>query len=482
VADVHASRHDPNTVYAVFNNHKSGDFKPYVLVSTDRGRNWRSIAGDLPDRHVTWTIYQDHVDPDLLFVGTELGLFFSIDGGGKWVQLKGGMPTVAVRDLEIQQRENDLVVATFGRGFYILDDYTSLRHVDEAALADDAILFPVKDAWMYNQAQPAGYREKGTMGHSYFTAPNPSYFTAPNPPFGAVFTYYLRGAVQTRAQERRERERQLRERDEPVYYPSWDELRAEDREDDPAVILTVTDDAGNVVRRIKGPARAGLHRVAWDLRHPAFTPSRRGDGSGPAVVPGTYAVNLAKLADGELTPLGQPQTFEARPLGLATLAASDKAALLAFQQKLGRLQRAVVGANRVVAETLEQLDAIQNALLNTPGAGAEPFGEVRGLKERLYGIREQLTGDETVSSRAEFTPPSITDRVQRAVGGFWASSPPTAAHRRNYEIAGRAFEGVLEQLRVLVEVDMKELGAQLEELGAPWTPGRGVSRWRFEPQ
>jgi hypothetical protein len=383
------------------------------------------------------------------------------------------MPTVAVRDLEIQQRENDLVVATFGRGFYILDDYSPLRHVDEASLANDAVLFPVKDAWMYIEAQPAGYREKGTMGHSYFTAPNP--------PFGAVFTYYLREAVQTRTQERRESERQLRERDEPVYYPSWDELRAEDREDDPAIILTVTDNAGDVVRRIEGPARAGLHRVAWDLRYPAFTPSRRGDGSGPAAVPGTYTVSLATLVDGELTPLAQPQTFQARPLGLATLAASDKAALLAFQQKLGRLQRAVVGADRVVDETLDQLGAIQNALLNTPGAGPETFAEVRSMKERLYDIQEQLTGDETVSSRAEFTPPSITDRVQRAVGGFWASSPPTATHRRSYEIAGREFEALLGELRSLIEVDMRALGERLEAIGAPWTAGRGVPMWRFEP-
>jgi photosystem II stability/assembly factor-like uncharacterized protein len=473
VADVHASRHDPNTVYAVFNNHKNGDFKPYVLKSTDRGRSWRSIAGDLPERHVTWTIYQDHVDPDLLFVGTEFGLFFSVDGGGRWVQLKGGMPTVAVRDLEIQQRENDLVVATFGRGFYILDDYSPLRHVDEAALANDAVLFPVKDAWMYIEAQPAGYREKGTMGHSYFTAPNP--------PFGAVFTYYLRDAVKSRAQERREHERQLRERGEPVYYPSWDELRAEDREDEPAIILTVTDGAGNVVRRIKGPARAGLHRVAWDLRYPAFTPSGRGDGSGPMAMPGTYTVSLAKLVDGELMPLGEPQTFEARPLGLATLAASDKAELLAFQQRLGRLQRAVMGANRVVDETLDQLGAIQNALLNTPGAGPETFAEVRSMKERLYDIQEQLTGDETVSSRAEFTPPSITDRVQRAVGGFWASSPPTATHRRNYEIAGQQFEPALGELRSLIEGDMRALSERLEAMGAPWTPGRGLPTWRFEP-
>ncbi len=124
-----ASRHDANTAYAVFNNHKEGDFKPYVLKSTDRGQSWRPITADLPDRHVTWSIVEDHESANLLFVATELGLFFTVDGGGHWIQFTGGVPTVAFRDLEIQRRENDLVAASFGRGFFILDDYSPLRHV-----------------------------------------------------------------------------------------------------------------------------------------------------------------------------------------------------------------------------------------------------------------------------------------------------------------------------------------------------------------
>ena len=249
-----------------------------------------------------------------------------------------------------------------------------------------------------------------------------------------------------------------------------------------ATVLQYYSASSHVVNSSGNPLPDPIPLSIWDLRYPAFTMSRRGDGSGPMAVPGTYRVSLAKLVDGELMPLGQPQSFEARPLGLATLAASDKAALLAFQQKLGRLQRAVMGANQVVEETLDQLGAIQNALLNTPEAGPETFAEVRSLKERLFDIREALSGDETVTSRAEFTPPSITDRVERAVGGFWASSAPTATHQRNYEVAGQEFETVLGELRALVEVDMRQLGERLEGLGAPWTPGRGVPTWRFEPQ
>jgi photosystem II stability/assembly factor-like uncharacterized protein len=473
VADVLASRHDANTVYAVFNNHKAGDFRPYVLKSTDRGRNWRSVTGDLPDRHITWSIVEDHESADLLFVATEFGLFFTVDGGRKWIELKGGVPTIAFRDLEIQRRENDLVGASFGRGFFIFDDYTPLRHVSEDVLAREAVLFPVKDAWMYIQAGPLGYSARGSQGAAYYTAPNP--------PFGAVFTYYLRDGLKSLERQRQDRERQRQRDGQPVYYPTWDELQAEDREDDPAIVLTVTDEAGNVVRRIEAPASAGMHRVAWDLRYPAFTPARPGRrSSGPMAVPGTYTVRAAKLVDGLFTLLGESQSFEARPLGLATLAASDKAAVLAFQEKVGRLQRAVVGANRVVEETLEQLRYAKQALIDAPRADAALFQEVRALEERLLDIEEALTGDETVSSRAEYTPPSITARVQRAVGGFWSSSPPTATHRRSYEIAGQEFGPVLEDLRLLVEVDMAALSERLEAIGAPWTPGRGVPAWTPE--
>ena len=326
---------------------------------------------------------------------------------------------------------------------------------------------------MYVESGPMGYSEKGSQGAAYFTAPNP--------PFGAVFTYYLRDALKSQKRQRQEREAQARRQGEPVRYPNWDELQREDRADGPAVILTVSDEDGNVVRRITGGTSAGIHRVAWDLRYPAFSPARRGRGSsGPMVVPGMYSVQLAQMVDGVFTPMGEPQSFQAKPLGLATLAASDKAALLAFQEKVGRLQRAVLGANRVVDETLEQLGLVESALLNTPAADASLFGQVRDLLHRLYDIDERLTGDVTQSSRAEFTAPGITQRVQRIVENFWSSSAPTTTNQQNYEIAGRAFQQVLEDLRVLVDVDMTELGERLEAIGAPWTPGRGVPNWSFE--
>ncbi|MCH8963062.1 MAG: glycosyl hydrolase, partial [Bacteroidetes bacterium] len=266
VHDIEASQHDANTVYAVFNNHKKGDFKPYLLKSTDRGQTWESITGDpsdslrtgLPERGSTYTLVQDHVDEDLLFAGTEFGIFFTVDGGSTWVQLESGLPTIAIRDLEIQRRESDLVAASFGRGFYILDDYTALRDLDEDLIAQEAHLFPIKKAWMYVQDAPLAGDEKAFQGASFYTAPNP--------PFGATFTYYLKESLKTRKQVRQDEEGKLAKENQDVFYPSWDDLKAEDREEEPAVILTVRDEDGQVVRRLAGStsmSSSSLWRITW---------------------------------------------------------------------------------------------------------------------------------------------------------------------------------------------------------------------------
>ncbi|HSG82832.1 MAG TPA: glycosyl hydrolase, partial [Gemmatimonadota bacterium] len=175
VNDLEASLHDDNTVYAVLNNHKRGDFKPYVYKSTNRGRSWTNITGDLPERGSTYTIVEDHVNPNLLFVGTEFGIFATLNGGQNWIQLKGGMPTIAVRELEIQRRENDLVAASFGRSFFILDDYTPLRELSAQLLQNAAYMFPIKTAELYIEAGPLGGGEKASQGSMFFTAPNPEF-------------------------------------------------------------------------------------------------------------------------------------------------------------------------------------------------------------------------------------------------------------------------------------------------------------------
>jgi hypothetical protein len=464
VADVVASQHDPNTVFAVFNNHKEGDFAPYLLKSADRGQTWTSIRGDMPDRQPAWTIVQDHVNPDLLFAGTEFALYFTIDGGEHWVEFTGGVPTIAFRDLEIQRRENDLVGATFGRGFLILDDYTPLRHVDQAILGEEAVLFPVRDALQYVEASPIG----GAQGDDFFSAPNP--------PYGAVLTYFLRDALKTRRQERQDEDRRRVAAGERIAYPSWDELRAEDRELDPAIVLTVTDEEGNVVRRLTGPTGSGFHRVAWDLRYPS--PASSGGSSGPMVLPGSYSVTLAKHVDGEIARLSGTQSVEVLALDNATLPASDRSAVLAFRRELGELQRAVMATNAALNETITQLRDLREVLLSAPSADAALVQDVRGLETRLLDAQMRLTGDRAISSRAEFVPPSILDRVQRAVRAqFGSTANVTSTHRRNYEIAAAEFAPLLDDLRVLIESELNGVVQRVEAAGVPWTAGRGLPRW-----
>jgi photosystem II stability/assembly factor-like uncharacterized protein len=482
VSRLEASPKDADTVFAAFDNHKMGDFKPYLFKSTDRGKTWTSIVGDLPQKGTVYSLVQDFVNPDLLFTGTEFGLYFSVDGGRKWTQLNGGLPINAVRDLVIQKRENDLVAATFGRGFYILDDYTPLRSVKPETLQKDFVTFPVKPAWMYVESAPRGLTGKSFQGESFYVAPNP--------PFGAVFTYYLKDDLKTLQKQRVEVEKEVEQEGGNPPYPNWDQLKAEEREKEPVILYTVTDSEGNVVRRGTGPTTAGFHRVSWDLRYPTTQPTSLTEPSGenvfnnppqgPLAVPGQYTVSFAKRVGGKLTPLGEPQTFTTQPLGLASLPAEDYPAVLAFQEKTARLVRAVYGANKLVKETQERINYIQRALLNTPKADQKLVDEAEALETRLQNIDEKLNGNSVIRAHNEADPPSIIERVGQVVNGHWTStSAPTETHLEGYRLASQAFAPVLADLRQLIEVDLKNLENKLEAAGAPWTPGR-VPTWQPE--
>jgi photosystem II stability/assembly factor-like uncharacterized protein len=481
VSRVLASNHHAETVYASFDNHKNSDFAPYLLRSTDAGKSWTSLKGNLPANGPVLAIAEDHVNPNLLFVGTEFGLFFSIDGGQKWVQLKGGFPTIAVRDLVIQKRENDLVAGTFGRGIYILDDYTPLRIIKPDVLAKESNLFPVKDAMMYIQAQPLGGRGKSFQGESFYTAENP--------PFGATFTYYLKSQLKTRRQLRRDAEREAERKGVAAPYPTRDDLRHEDEEEPPSVLLTVTDSQGRVVRRLAGPTGAGIHRVSWDLRYPApsLSQQRAADDdddtfgpppSGPLVMPGKFSVTLSKRVGGVSTPLGGPQEFTVFVEGQSAMTPADRAALVEFQQKVARLQRAVVGSLEAANGVRTRLAAIKRAIVETPGADARLDDEASALDKRTNEILGALRGESSLRARNENLPPSIAERVNGIVSDHrMSTSRPTQTQMEQYAVAASDFEQVLARLRGLIEGDLARLEKALEAAGAPWTPGR-IPEWK----
>ena len=472
VEDITASRHDANVAYAVFDNHKKGDYRPYVMRTVDRGASWEMMVDGLPARGTAHTIVEDHENPNLLFVGTEFGLFFSIDGAQSWQELSG-LPTIAVRDLEIQRREGDLVVTTFGRGFYILDDYAPLR-TDIAELESGSTLFPVRDAWLFNPDSRRGWGGKGDWGTGRYAAENP--------PNGAVFSYYLAEDLLTRREQRREQEKERAEKGEDNPYPSWDELRREDREEAPSLTFTITDSEGKVVRRIGGPAKKGFHRVAWDMRQPAPDPVAleaqtdrapwESEPEGPMVLPGLYSVTLSRRVEGQAQVIAGPQPFELKPLFTGGLVADDRAAVLEFQERTAELYRAVMGADRAAGEIETRIEYLMKAVEETPAATEQRAAAVRALDVRMQELQVRLNGDRSVSRRAEPVPLSLTSRVGIIAGGSWNSqSAVTGNFRDSYEVAAAQFPDIVAELRS-ISSDLANLEAELEAEGAPWTPAR----------
>ncbi len=465
VSHILASKHDPNVVYASFDNLKNDDFKPYILKSTDKGKKWTSISANLPENGTVHTIEQDHVNPDLLFIGTEFGFFFSLDGGKKWIQQKSGLPTIPVRDIDIQERENDIVIATFGRGFYVLDNYTPLRHTTSEILEQDAYIFPVKDALMYIEK-----RGKTNQGSTYYKSENPE--------MGATFTYYMNESLKTKKQKRKDAEKKGN-----LEYPTVDELRAENEEVAPYLLFTIKDETGYTVRQLKTSASSGIKRIVWDFRYPSTFPPRSNSreynaGFGMMALPGNYSVILGKVVDGVYTDLAGPQNFRAVVLNNSTLPAEDREELVAFQKKVSELSRAVQGAASAADNLSDTIKMIKVALSNTPAAPAELMARALRIEEDNRAVLRAFNGDRTHSRIGENQPPSIRGRLNNLIYSHYrSSSAPTQTMRDDYRIIGEEFEPQLEKLKNLISVELKDLETSMESIGAPWTPGR-IPVWK----
>ena len=393
------------------------------------------------------------------------------------------MPTISVRDLAIQKRENDLVVGTFGRSVYILDDYTPLRTLNPETFQHEAAVFAIKDAMMYIQAQPLGGRGKSFQGESFFTADNP--------PFGATFTYYLKEAPKTQKQKRQDAEKDAQKKGGgggEVPYPKMEQLSAEEEEEEPSLFFTVSDSAGRVVRRLNTPASPGINRVNWDLRYPAAVLSTRtpspeeeifGDPpGGPLVMPGKFTVTLSKRVNSVTTQVAGPQEFSVYVEGQSSMTAADRAALAEFQQKVARLQRAVSGALETANQLKTRLGLIKRALNETPAADAKLTDDAAAIDKKTNEILKALRGDQALRARQENLPDSISELVGTIVGGQrMAIQRPTPTQMEQYAAAAAEFGQVLARLRALVEGDLMKLEKAMEAAGAPWTPGR-IPEWK----
>jgi photosystem II stability/assembly factor-like uncharacterized protein len=471
-----ASQHDANTVFALFNNHQNGDFKPYAMKSTDAGRTWTSINANLPARGSTYAIAEDHVNPNLLFLGTEFGAFFSVDGGAKWIQFRGGVPTIAVRDIAIQRTENDLLLGTFGRGIYVLDDYSPLRNVTRAMIDAGSHLFPVKDALMFVRSNSTF---AGSQGASFYTAPNPAY--------GATFTYFLKESPRTLRQRRQEAERAAERARQPIRYPTIEQLRAETEEEPPALIFTITDADGKIVRRLNAPAGQGVQRVVWDMRHTAPSisaappqipggggpPEGFGGGGGPQgpfVMPGKYTVTMASRVNGVVTSLPGSQTFDVVVEGRENMSDADRKALAEFQRKVSTLQRSVSGANDAATAAKTRIGLLKRAAADAPVDNKNLISQAEGFDNEIDFLINKIRGGR---ANSEIPPPSIAQRVNNIAGTIRLSTvKPTQTQLDNYELSTSEFAPIFARLKKLIEVDLPRFEKELEDAGAPLTPGR----------
>jgi photosystem II stability/assembly factor-like uncharacterized protein len=476
VSDILPDRFDENVVYACFDNIQRDDFKPYLLKSTDKGKSWKSITGNLPEKNTVLSISQDFVDPELLFVGTEFGAYFTIDGGRIWTQLKSGIPTIKVPDMVIQEKECDLVVATFGRGFYILDNYAPLRELSKESREKESIIFPVKDALMYTQE--GSYYGQGS-----------NFFYAPNPPFGATFTYYLKEVPKMLKETRKEKEKELVKDKKPIPMPTLQELRAEEKEIPPYLIFTVKDTKGNIVRKLSATPSKGTSRITWDLRYAGnneiglkeekFDPYSAG-GSGILAMPGKYTVSMSMVFHEEEKELADPVEFEAKILSNTSLPPADRAELVAFNDKVSVLVNAVNGAEEFARELMKRAQYVKQAIQNTPGAPFSLMRDAVKVEQNLDHILWTLNGQVPKASEEENwpAPPPIKTRLSAIMEASWGNtSMPTQTQRDQYALLEDELPPILAQLKEISEKDLKALEDEMDKLGAPWTPGR-VPEWK----
>lgn len=476
VNSVFLSRHDENVIYIAFNHHKFGDFKPYVFKSTDKGKTWNAIQSNLPKRGSVYAIEEDHKDANLLFVGTEFGVFFSPNKGQHWKQLKNGLPTIAVRDIAIQEREDDLILGTFGRGFYVLDDYSPLRFIENKSPSDKAMIYPIRTALMWEQSSPLGLPGKSFQGDNFYTAENLG--------SEALITYYYNEAFESLKRKRQANEKKLVSKGNDTNYPSYEDLKAEQEEVTPELLFIIKDANNNIVKKEFRPVKKGVQRFHWDLRFtqqtpinfskPAFYNPFGGNDEGTLVAPGMYSVEMALFKNGKTTTLTDPVTFEVKALENVVMPAENRAEKVVFQRQLAQLQSDMAVTRNLLSESRNKLRYIKEAIKRSEAPMQSLYNEVVKIEEALNKIQIEISGD-PIKRRLDIDQPlSLASRLGSI--GYeqkYSTAAPTQTHRDNYAIAKKQMASIKPKVEAIYNQSIKALEKQLIKLGAPYTPGRG---------
>ncbi len=481
---VRPSEHEADVVFVAADDHKHGDYTPYLFRSDDRGETWRSIRGDgsgaLPDGVIVWAIEQDHRNPALLFVGAENGLWVTVDGGANWHRLSGGVPTVSFRDLTLQRRDDDLIGATFGRGVYVLDDYGPLRTMTEDLLSGGrsegaAVLFPVRDAWWYVPRLTAQAVGQPTLGSSAFRADNPD--------LGATVTYHLPEDVVGPRKARRNKEETDRkaagQAPVDVAVPDLDTLWNERVTAEPSVVVTIRNAGGEPVAMVAGGTKAGLHRVTWNLRRPPihavpwekpeFKAPWDRDPEGPLVEPGRYCAEVAVLSTDGYVPLTDREWFVVKAVPELAESAEHRRSVAAFAERVASLGRAVLGAGHDVDTARDRIKHLRATIRRTPPTDPSLGARLESAHRTVEQLDRELNGDPVHERLSEADRPSIGELVGRTADFVWSTTePPTRTQRTVIDRAEQAFGPWRERFdATLAELDA--LVADLDAAGGTWT-------------
>ncbi len=459
VNDIKIDLHNDQVAYVALDNHKYGDYTPYLYKTSNGGKKWKAITSGIPENNLVWRIVQDHVNPNLLFLATEYGVYVSLDQGNQWHKFSTGLPTISVRDLAIQKRENDLVLATFGRSFYVLDDYSALRELSEKSVEKDALLFPVRKALQYNQTRGGTSSQGG------------SFFTAKNPDYGAVFTFFIKEGHQSIMSKRKKKEKELKDNDIP--FPGWEALDAEKNEPKAEAILVVRDATGAVVDRISAKLSKGIQRVSWDLKKPyanvvdANTKQKSINAWRLDVAPGTYSVSLLKRVGGVETELVGAQTFEVERIRKNVLANPLADQRQAYIDKIFALDKQIELADHAFETAGKRLKTLKKALKFVDGDKAKITAVLYDLLEQKHKISRMLDGNSSKKEVGEKDQLTLNYRLYFAANGLMGNSyGPTPLHMESFALAQTMFDSIKPNIDDFVR-NVDQLATQMEAAGAP---------------
>ena len=464
VNDIKADLHNEGTAYIALDNHKSGDFKPYLYKTLDYGKTWKSIKGNIPDKHLCWRLVQDHVDPNLLFAATEFSIYFTINGGDHWNKLKGS-PTISFRDLAIQKREDDLVGASFGRGFYVLDDYSPLRHMNRELIASEAKIMPIKDAQKFHRRDMAG--QQGA-----------AYYTGDNPPYGAIIRYYLKEGFSNELKIRKKKEKDMNENNQNIPFPGWDVLAAETQDMEDKIWLTIRDKQDKLIERLEGKDSKGLNQVSWNLQAVSKNAiGVAGDGGwrgGMEVPYGTYNVTLTKVVDGEVTILAGPESFNVVPLLEPAIPAKPTAEVIAFKQDVDETQQAISAAGMMLKHLQQKAEALRRAMNSADQESPDIIMQLFDLDKELLSIDVLMKGNPAKEEIGERNNPTLQNRLWTAMRGLRSSHGPTETQRQSLAIAQSEFGSVREKLEKVQQDMIPTIESGLKAIGSPWIEGQAL--------